>query len=120
MKYNVFLNLFLAATLAGIVTVIFYVYGFFNIINTARQISNSDITNPFEPLASIFTPQLIVAFCVAAITGLAYRIYAIVSLAKNKTVSDGEKALWVVGFVMMGFVTGIVYLVLARSKNFVE
>jgi tetrahydromethanopterin S-methyltransferase subunit F len=41
-------------------------------------------------------------------------------VAKNSSVSDGEKALWIIGFIIMGFVTAIVFLIMAKDKKFVE
>ena len=57
---------------------------------------------------------------VLGLSSLAYRILGIVYVAKSKTVSDGEKALWIVGFIIMGFITGIVFLVMAKGRKFVE
>ena len=35
-------------------------------------------------------------------------------------VKDGEKALWIIGFILMGFITAIVFLIMAKGKKFVE
>ena len=52
--------------------------------------------------------------------GLTYRILGIVHVARTKIISDGEKALWIVGFVILGFITAIVFLVMAKSRKLVE
>ena len=52
-----------------------------------------------------------------ALTGLAYRILGIVYTVRNKTVSDGEKALWIIGFILMGFVTSIVFCTWAETPD---
>jgi type III secretory pathway component EscV len=44
---------------------------------------------------------------------------AIICIAKNKVITGGEKALWIVGFIIFGFVTGIVFLVLAKGRKLV-
>ena len=76
-------------------------------------------TNPFDFLANIFTTEVIVSFIVTVATSLAYRIMAIVWIAKNKIITGGEKALWIVGFILVGFVTAIVFLVLAKSRKLI-
>jgi type III secretory pathway component EscV len=35
-------------------------------------------------------------------------------------IGDGEKALWIIGFIIMGFITCIVFLVLAKGKKLTE
>jgi hypothetical protein len=75
---------------------------------------------PFEFFSTIFTAGIIISFAVMSLCSLAARILGIVSVVKNKMVSDAEKALWVIGFIMMGFVTAIVFLILAKGKKFVE
>lgn len=68
----------------------------------------------------IFTPSVIISFVVMAITTLAYKIMGIVIIANNKIIDGGEKALWIVGFIILGFVTSIVFLFLAKSRKLVE
>ena len=118
-KYNTFLCFFIVAVIAMIVFVVFYmqaIFGFaFNLNNMDRY-----QPNPFELLSRIFTPAVIISGIIMGIASLTYRILGIVHVAKNKTAKDGEKALWIVGFIIMGFITAIVFLVLAKSRKFVE
>lgn len=75
---------------------------------------------PIEVLATLFTPQVIISGAIMGISSLIYRILGIVYVAKNNTVTDIEKVLWIIGFVLMGFITGIVFLILAKGKKIVD
>lgn len=76
--------------------------------------------NPMGVFSTIFSPEVIISGLVLALSSLAYRIQGIVYVARNKTVSDGEKALWIIGFILMGFVTAIVFLIMAKGRKFVD
>jgi heme/copper-type cytochrome/quinol oxidase subunit 4 len=76
--------------------------------------------NPFQFFSRIFSPTVIISGMIMGLSSLTYRILGIVYVAKNKTVSDGEKALWIVGFIIMGFVTAIVFLVMAKGRKYVD
>jgi len=54
------------------------------------------------------------------VTSLTSRIMGIVAVAKSKTVADGEKALWIVGFALMSFITSIIFLIMAKGKGFAK
>ena len=118
-KYNTFLTLFIVSIVAGILFFIFYFQAIMGFAFHSREFAQNR-TDPFEVFASIFSPQVILSFVVMALTSLACRIYGIVLVAKNKTVSDGEKALWIVGFVLLSFITAIVFLIMAKGKRFTE
>ncbi len=117
MKYNTFLWVFILSVVAGIVFLAFYIQAIFSVVQLSFEERQQ---GPFAFFSHIFNPAVLFSMLAALITGLAYRIMAIVWVAKNKTVSAGEKALWIVGFVLLGFVTGIVFLVLAKSRKLVE
>lgn len=107
-KYNTFLFVFIISIIAIIVFLIFYmqaIFGFAMNLNNMEQVHH----NPFEFFGRIFTPMVIISGMLMAISSLVYRILGIVHIARNKTVNDGEKALWIVGFIIMGFVTAIVF-----------
>ena len=94
-KYNTFLTVFIISVIAMIVFLVFYLQAIFGVIRTVDEFRGE------EP-------------------SLTYRILGIVHVAKNKTVKDGEKALWIIGFIIMGFITAIVFLVMAKGRKFVE
>ena len=118
-KYNAFLSLFIIAIIAFIFFMVFYLQGIFGFISHASEFENVH-QNPIEILSTFLSPSLVISLLVMMLSGLACRIMGIVFVAKSKTVSDGEKALWIVGFILMGFVTGIVFLIMAKGRKFVD
>jgi hypothetical protein len=118
-KYNTFLVLFILSIASLIVFMLFYLQAIFGFAFSVAD-HEPPGTNAISVLADIFTPGVIVSGGIMALTSLLYRVLGIVRVAKSKTVSDGEKALWIVGFVIMGFITAIVFLVMAKGKQFVD
>jgi hypothetical protein len=116
-KYNTFLAVFIISAIAFIFFFIFYLNAIFGIVFHLHEHTEPD---PFEIFSTIFSPAVIISAIVLGVTSLVYRILGIVYVAKNKIVSDGEKALWIIGFILMGFVTAIVFLVMAKGRKFVE
>lgn len=117
-KYNTFLVVFIISFIAFIVLMGIYLNNIFSVIGTSELINTTD--GPQSVLSAIFTSPFMISGFITLLSSIAYRVIGIVSVAKNKTVNDGEKALWIIGFVLMGFVTGIVFLVMARGRKFVE
>jgi hypothetical protein len=118
-KYNTFLVVFIISVVSMIVFLVFYMQAIFGMINTIEEFRGEE-PSPFLIFNTIFSPQVIISAVVLGLSSLTYRILGIVHVAKNKTVRDGEKALWIVGFIIMGFVTAIVFLVMAKGRKFVE
>jgi hypothetical protein len=116
-KYNTFLTLFIVAVIAGIFFMGFYIKGIFTFVAHVHQNPKPD---PFEMLSTIFSGPVIISLAIAVVCTLASLITGIVLVAKSKTVSDGEKAIWIIGFVMIYFITSIVFLIMAKGKKFVE
>ena len=115
-KYNTFLFVFIVSVIAFIVFIIFNMNAIFSFAFHPREFNH----DPLEMLGTIFSPPVILSAIALGITSLLYRIIGIVYVAKSKTVSDGEKALWIIGFIMMGFITAIVFLVMAKGRKFVD
>ena len=118
-KYNTFLFIFIVSVIAMIVFLVFYMQAIFGFAMNMNEFDGRH-QNPVNFFSRIFTPQVIISAMMMGFSSLAYRILGIVYVARNKTVKDGEKALWIVGFIIMGFVTAIVFLVMARGRKFVE
>jgi Na+/proline symporter len=118
-KYNTFLTVFIISVIALIIFLFFYLQAIFGFIKMADGFNKED-PSPFLIFNTIFSPQVIISALILGFSSLAYRILGIVHVARNKTVKDGEKALWIIGFILMGFVTAIVFLVMAKGRNFVE
>jgi cytochrome bd-type quinol oxidase subunit 2 len=116
-KYNTFLTVFIISIIAFVIFMVLYLNAIFGFAFHVHEQPNPD---PFEVIFSIFSPGVIISGIVLVVTSLVYRILGIVYVAKSKTVSDGEKALWIVGFILMGFVTAIVFLVMAKGRKFAE
>ena len=115
-KYNTFLTFFIISIVALIFFMIFYMSVIFSLVFHAQEYE----TDPLRVVSTIFSPTVIISGIILGFSSLIYRILGIVYVAKNKTVSDGEKALWIIGFIIMGFITGIVFLIMAKGKKFVE
>ncbi len=118
-KYNSFLALFIMAAIASI---IFLAFNFSNILSFIVKMEENENADPSarEIISLFFNPGFLISVFVLSITNLAYRVLGIVFVARSKTVSDGEKALWIIGFVLMGFVTAIVFLIMAKGRKFTE
>lgn len=117
-RYTTFLLFFIISTLAFIVFMVVYLQAVFNMM-TVLSNDISSHANPFFVFGILFTPAVIISGILQLVASLVYRILGIVYVAKNKTISDGEKALWIVGFILMGFITAIVFLVMAKGRKFV-
>lgn len=118
-KYNTFLTVFIISIVALIFFLVFYIQGIFQLVYTLDDLKG-DEPSPFLVLNTIFNPAVLISAIVLGVSSLAYRVLGIVHVARNKTVRDGEKALWIVGFIIMGFITAIVFLIMAKGKNFVD
>lgn len=118
-KYNTFLAVFVISTVALICFLIFYLQAIFGLVLNLNELQGED-PSPFLFISSIFTPAVVISGVVLGLSSLVYRIMGIVYVIQNKTAKDGEKALWIVGFILMGFVTAIVFLILARNRIFVQ
>jgi len=116
-KYNTFLLLFIATVIAFLVFMGFYMRGIFSLMS--HTIENPH-ENPFEVFNTIFNPTVVISLIVLVAASLASRIMGVVAVAKSKTVTDGEKALWIVGFALMSFITSIIFLIMAKGKGFAE
>jgi hypothetical protein len=116
-KYNLFFILLLVSMLAFIFFMGFSVREIFTFIMQAKE---NDEPNSGEVLRFLLSPPLIISFIIAVITNFTYRVFGIVMVIKNKTVSDLEKAIWIIGFIIMSFITAIVFLIMAKSRKFSE
>lgn len=114
-RYNTFLLLFILTIIAFCVFMGFYIKGIFSVMIQAHDNPNA---NPFEVFSTIFNPAVIISLIVLIVSSLACRIMGVVAVAKSKTITDGEKAFWIIGFVLMSFITAIVFLIMAKGKGF--
>lgn len=119
-KYKIFLRIFIISLVALVIFMVFYIQAIFGFVVSVSELNHGKEPNPFRILSNIFSPAVIISGVILALSSLAYRIMGIVAVAKNKLVSDGEKALWIIGFILMGFIAAIVFLVMAKGKKFAE
>ena len=89
-KYNTFLAVFIISVIAMIVFFIFYLKAIFGFAVNLHDLEGHN-PNPFEFLSRIFNPAVIISGIVLGLSSLCYRVFGIVYVARNKTVSDGEK-----------------------------
>lgn len=118
-KYNTFLTVFVISVIALFVFLTFYFKAIIELIGTLHNL-HGDEPDPIAILSILFTPAVIISGIVLGFSSLVYRIMGIVYVAKNKIVKDGEKALWIIGFILIGFITAIVFLVMAKGKQFTD
>lgn len=118
-KYNTFLAVFIISIIALIIFLVVYLQAIFGLVFTLEDLQG-DEPSPFLILNTIFNPAVIISGIILGLSSLVYRILGIVHVARNKTVTDGEKALWIIGFIIMGFITAIVFLIMAKGRKFVD
>lgn len=115
-QYRIFIIAFFISVLAMVV--LFYTYlsgllsGFKVILSLGREEQF-----PLYFLETIFSPLLITSLIITAIAGLLYRILGILLVAGNKGIEGGEQVIWIIGFVMFGFITAIVFMAMASSRH---
>ena len=118
-KYNVFLAVFIIMILSMIVFFVFYIQAIFGFALNLEELESHN-PNPFHFLSAIFSPEIIISGIILTISSLLYRILGIVHVARSQSITDGEKALWIIGFFIMGFITAIVFLIMAKGRKFVD
>lgn len=116
-RFQLSLALFLVSIIAGVIVGITWIQSIFQIVKDSPEY-NDDATSAFQVLSTLFSPGLIVSLVILCLSSLAFRILAIVHVASAKTIQTGEKALWIIGLIIMGFITGILYLVFSYQKRF--
>lgn len=118
-KYNSFLTLFIISIIAFIIFLAFYIQAIVALILTFDEFA-ADKPSPLLVFTTLFNPAVVISGLILAMASLAYRIIGIVHVVRNKVVSDGEKVLWVLGFLFMGFITAIVFLIVSRKRMLLE
>lgn len=112
-------RLFIAAFIANILSMIVFFAAYFNgLMNLVRVATdNKGISvDPFYFLKAIFSPLMLISLAVLFISGLLYRVLGIIFVARNSKLQGGEQAIWIIGFVLFGFITAIVFMALGKSR----
>ena len=118
-KYNSFLTLFIISAITSIIFIAFFFNDIMSFIIKMEEHENAD-PSAREIIYTFFNPAFIISVIIFAMTSLTCRVLGIVYVAQSKTVSDGEKAIWIIGFILMGFITSIVFLIMAKGRKFTE
>lgn len=79
--------------------------------------SRSFDPSPFAMFKEIFSPALIISYIITVITSMTYVILGIVFVVQKKDLKGTERAFWIIGFVFFGFIAGIVFMILNKSKG---
>ncbi len=120
--YRLLVISFILSLLAGILFIIFYASAIIALMGSIDYASNGDVVNPPDPekiLRLFFNPALIISGAITGIASITNRIIGIILVAGNKTMKEGERALWILGFILMNLVTNILFLALRKSRNLV-
>jgi len=113
--YRIFIAAFAISILALIIVLFSYIQALTQLLADTNGEDGELMARNF--IRSFLTPAFLISAIVLGLSSLAYRVIGIVCAARNRTIDGGEKAMWIIGFIMLGFITAIVFLVLARSRN---
>lgn len=111
--YRIFIICFCASTLALGVFFFSYIQSVFQLIQVADSLEG----RPSEVFSTLFSPTWIISLLVMAVANLVYRVLGIIFIARNPTLEGGEKAIWIIGFVLLSFITAIVFMAMASSRK---
>lgn len=112
--YCIFIVAFVLSILGMVVFFGIYLSAMMHFMQYVSAHHEPDPTVIFK---TVFSAPLIISFACSAIAGLVYRILGIVYIANNPELQGGEQALWVIGFLLMGFVAAIVFMALCKSRR---
>lgn len=62
---------------------------------------------------------MLISLAVLMISGLLYKVLGIIFVARNSKLQGGEQAIWIIGFVLFGFITAIVFMAIGKSRGLV-
>ncbi|KAA5537263.1 hypothetical protein F0919_06215 [Taibaiella lutea] len=114
--YRVFILCFFLSIIAFLVFMTQYIQVLSGIFTHTLS---SGQQNPEQIFRLLFNPILIISGVIMGAAGLAFKIIGIVFVAQKKELPGGEQTLWILGFIFIGFVTAIVFMALAKTKQWV-
>lgn len=118
-QYRLFVAAFIISVIAIVVFFTTYIDGLMNVMRVAARNEDMPI-DPFYFFKTIFSPFMLIALAVLMISSLLFRILGIIFVARNSTLQGGEQAIWIVGFVLFGFITAIVFMAIGKSRGLVS
>lgn len=116
--YKLFIAAFVISTISMITFLTAYFSGIMSLMNSMPFQDGAQLNqNPFLFFDKLFTPALIISLLCLSVFSLLNKILGIVFIARNPTVSESAKVLWILGFVFASFIATIVFFVLKNSNN---
>ncbi|WP_118950718.1 hypothetical protein [Taibaiella helva] len=110
--YRIFVIAFIVSALALAVFLYYYVH-----MITHLVMATSTPREPEAVFRELFSPGIIISGILLGIGSLLYRILGIVFIARNPLLEGGEKVVWILGFVLLGLITGIVFMATASKRG---
>lgn len=112
--YKPFVIAFILSVVALIVFMVVHFQTMFSFIKNAETMNPE---SPSEVFGMIFTPMWIASFILLILSSLTYQILGVIMIVKNPNINSTDRVLWILGFVMMAFITAIIFMALRKSKN---
>lgn len=110
--YRIFVLAFILSALSMGVFLFYYVHMVVDLVT----MTGAQGPEPAALFSHLFAPTIIIPGIILGISSLLYRILGIVFIARNPLLEGGEKVVWILGFVMLGLITGIVFMATASSR----
>lgn len=116
-QYRLFILSFIISIIAMIVFFASYFNGIMNMVRITS--THQHIQDPFFFFNTLFSPLFFISLAISGLASLTYRILGIVAIARTTNLQGGEQALWIIGFVLFGFITAIVFMAMGKGRNVV-
>ncbi|MBX9448259.1 MAG: hypothetical protein KL787_00425 [Taibaiella sp.] len=117
--YNIFKLAFFISLLGLAVFFVSYFMNIMDLVKNAEQLQEYNNSDPGYVLKTLFSPAMLTSLVITTIAQLTYIILGIVFVVRNKNIQDTERVLWILGFLLVGFVTAIVFMILNKSRRLV-
>lgn len=129
--YRVLVVTFIVTIVAGIVAGISYFQAMFHLLQTMPggtqalgQVSDDEVLrmgpSPEEIINIFFSPILLISAMLALLAGLANTIIGIIITVSNTSMRSQNRVFWILGFILFGFITNIVFFALKNSNNLLD
>jgi tetrahydromethanopterin S-methyltransferase subunit F len=121
--YRVLLISFIISVISGIFVAYYYIELMQTMLSLIKQeeLNSAGDPNlqmpPDEFMNLIFSGKFIISLAVCSLASLVNTIVGIILIARNKSIESGMKVLWILGFVLIGFITNIVFFALKNKNN---
>ena len=128
--YRVLVATFILSIVASVVAGITYFQAIFHLLQstTATQSFGEGATDgrlqmgpsPEEILNLFTSPILLISFVIALLASLANKIIGIIITVSNTSMRSNHRVFWILGFILFGFITNIVFFALKNSNNLLD